>query len=245
MSYINAFKLFEAFFKNQPPDAKALLADVNKQKVMAALKRSKAGLPRPVPCTDEPTEEENQAKMPQSDKEKLRAIYKRLHDSPENNLPILLELKEKYPLVPSIYNYIGITYTVMQQWDRLQNILDETIRKFPGYLFGKTAFADYYLRKEDPRRIPLIFDKKLELSLLYPERDVFHVSEVRAFYSVIGAYYARINKTARALYCYFLLEEIAPDHLTTERVGNEILCAEMEKMRLKMSKAGRMRRVRK
>lgn len=36
----------------------------------------------------------------------------------------------------------------------------------------------------------------------------FHFSEIRSFYSVVGRYYAKSNRLARAIACYFIIETV-------------------------------------
>lgn len=234
MRYINQFKLIQEIVAGKKPDAKKLLAEVDRQAVIRALKKSKGGLPKPFGYTDEPIEEENLAKMPQSDKKKLWSIYERIQKSPEKELPKLLELKKKHPNVPAIYNYICSAYAYSKQSEKYFNTLIETTQKFPDYLFGKTALAEYYLNNNKHKEVPVILDGKFEIYMHYPPTvKVFHVSEVRAFYFVTGSYYARVGKLSRALFCYFILNEVAPDHWATRRLGDEIIYLEIKKMRRK------------
>jgi len=240
MEYLNTYKLIDAIMRGEKPDAKALLAEVDKQKVLSALKRGKHGLPKPVPYTDQPIEEINLSAMPQRDKERLWAIYGRLQnigDNHEHDLKALFAFREKYPKVPCIYNYISVIYQNTKQWEKLLNILDETSRLFPDYLFGKMALAEYYYQRSDIGKIPLILNHKFEIYMHYPETELFHVSEVRAFYAIVGMYYAGSNQVAGALRCYFILEEIDPDHLSTSRLGYEIVRKEVDNFRQKMNKA--------
>ena len=239
VAYLNTFKLIEAAVRGEQLDAKALIAEVDKQKVLSALKRSKQGVPKPVPYTDEPIEEKNLSLMPQQEKEKLWDIYGRLPTMGENyecDLAVLFALREKYPRVPCIYNYISVIYQNTRQMEKLVNILQETTRKFPDYLFGKTALAEFYLQNNESSKIPPILDHNFELYLLYPEKELFHISEVRAFYALTGMYHAEGNHLARTFACYYLLEEIDPDHALTLRLARAIVRKEWDNLRQKMSK---------
>jgi tetratricopeptide (TPR) repeat protein len=231
VGYINQFKLIQYIVEGRKLDSKKLLAEVDREKIINALKKNKKGLPRCFNCSNEPIEEENWAKIPINDKKKLWKIYRGLQKSPEKQLPKLLELKKKYPNVPAIYNYIGIAYANCKQNEKYFNTITETLQKFPNYLFGKTALAEYYLNHNEYKQIPKIFDDKFEIYMHFPPTvKIFHVSEIRAFYSVIGNYYARVNKQARALFCYFLLEGIDPSHFSTRKLGDEIILQEIDKL---------------
>ena len=240
MSYINQFKLIQEIVRGRKPNAKKLLAEVDRKAIERALQKTKDGLPKPFACTSEPIEEENLAQMPYRDKEKLWDIYDRLKEGAgevEKELPTLIELRKKYPNVPAIYNYIGLVYFYSKQMEKYFDMLMETMRRFPDYLFGKTALAEYYLNQGQHKEVPKILDRKFEIYLHYPSTEtVFHVSEVRAFYSVVGIYYARSKRMARALFCYFILNEVDPEHWATQKLGDEIISIEMAKFRQKIAK---------
>ena len=236
MNYINTYKLIYGMLTGKKLDSRALLAEVNRKEVEKALSKTKEGLPKPFICTNEPMEEENLAKLPYSDKEKLWDIFDRLkkfRKDAEKELPNLLELRNKYPNVPAIYNYIGIVYASTDQDGKYYNNIIETTKKFPDYLFGKSALAEYYIKKNKYKEVPKVLDKKLEIYMHYPSSvKKFHVSEVRAFYTTVGIYYARSSKTARALFCYFILNQIDPKHGATQKLADEIVLMEIEKLRV-------------
>ena len=228
--------------QRKPLDSKRLLADVNRQEVTQALERSKAGLPKPIVVSNAPKEERRRSRMPRRDKERLLDIHERVQQCPQDVLAELLTLLELHPDVPAIYNCLAIAYASVDQKDKYFETLLETTRRFPDYLFGKTALAEYYLNQFQHRKVPQILDGKLELWQHYPKAEVFHVSEARAFLSVVGSYFARVNNIGRALYHYFVLTDIAPDHAAVKRVGDEIILKAVQNVnRMFFKKRGRRR----
>ncbi len=242
MRYINQFKLIQTMLQGTLPDSKALLADVDHEAVIQALKRSKDGLPMQVTFTNAPMEEENLAKMPRRDKERLWRLYDRVREAPEEALPKLLKLQQRYPNVPAIYNYIGLAYFYSRQADKYLEALHETVERFPDYLFGKISLIEYYLHNDQHQKVPEILEGKFELPLHYPTVDMFHISEVRAFFSVVGVYFARVNNLTRTLYHYGVLTQFAPDHPATKKVGDEIILKEISNLRRTFSKKGSKRK---
>ncbi len=234
MKYINYHKMTRAIFEQQPLDSKALLSDVKRDQVIRTLKRSKGGLPRPVQFTNEPVEEEKLAKMPTRDKERLWELYGQIPDDPLAVLPELLNFQAQFPNVPAISNYLSLVYMYSQQEDLYFRSLLETRERFPDYLFGKIGLAEYYLNLQEHTRVPSVLDRKYEIWQHCPDVKVFHFSEVRSFFSVVGSYFARSNKITLALYHYCLLQEIAPDHHATKRVGDEIVRKEFGKIKKRL-----------
>ncbi|MDQ6989433.1 MAG: hypothetical protein Q9M19_06080, partial [Mariprofundaceae bacterium] len=77
--------------------------------------------------------------------------------------------------------------------------------------------------------IPEIFGQKLQLYMHYPdsgENPIFHSAEVQSFYTVIGRYYARNAQLARALKCYFIVENADHEGPHLEGLAKEIFIAE-------------------
>ena len=227
MSYINQLKLTQAIFEQRPFDSKMLLSDIKRNAIIKSLKRSKGGVPRAIQFTNAPIEEENLAKMPRRDKNRLWKLYEQIRGKPQVVLPKLLELQTQYPDVPVIANYLGLTYKFNQQEDQYFSTLLETRERFPDYLFGKIALAEYYLNQQDHRQVANILNRKFEIWQHCPNVKIFHVSEVRSFFSVVGTYFVRSNKIVLALYHYGILVDIDPDHHTTKRLGDEIILREV------------------
>ena len=240
MSYINTFKLIRCMAAGERPDSREFLSEVDRNKIKQSLSRSKDGLPQSFICTNEPIEEKNLAKIPYKDKQRLWDIYDRLKEFREKSaqeLPRLMELRKKYPNVPAIYNYIGLAYANMNQPENYYQCIIATSEKFPDYLFGKISVAEYCINNNRHKEIPAIFDNKLEIYMHYPKTvKAFHISEVRAFYSTVGIYYARSKKTARAIFSYFVINSVDPDHWVTQKLADEIILIEIEKLKKMMQK---------
>ncbi len=217
-------------FKRRPLDSKELLADVKRETIIKALQRSKGGLPRAIQFTNKPIEEAHLANMLPHDKAYLCQLYGRIREEPLSAIPELLTLQARCPNVPTIANYLSIAYLCNQQKDRHLALLSDTRERFPDYLFGKISLAEYYLNRQEHTRVPNILERKFEIWQHCPNVKVFHVSEIRSFFSVLGSYFARCNKIARALYHYCILVDIEPEHHATKRVGDEIILKELNKM---------------
>lgn len=232
MSYINTLKLIKCLIERKKPDAKSFLAEVDEDKIIASLKKSKDGLPQPFQWTDEPVEEENFAKLPVAEKKKINKIFQRLQTEPTKQIPLLLQLKKKHPNLPVLYNYLGAAYKRSQQLDKYEEIIHDTVKLFPDYLFSKVTLADYYFNRNNHREVRKIFNNKLEIHHHFPaSRTIYHISEVRSFHSVIGTLHARSGNMSRAIFCYLILQRIDPDHPLSRQLGNEILLKEISKIR--------------
>jgi hypothetical protein len=232
MPYIDPLQLIRVIMRQQPIDAQHVLSTVDRSAVVRALRKTKTGVPRSFKWSDAPMEEEHLARMPESEKEHLWELLEDISEQPTQALPDLLALQKRYPEVPSIYNYIAVAYACSQQQAKYLHMLQETVTRFPDYLFGKISLAEYALNHGDYRKVSAILDKKFEIYDHYPaDVETFHLSEARSFYGVVGRYFIRCNKQARALFCYFTLEELDPEHWMTKQVADEIIQQEIERLR--------------
>lgn len=232
MKLINQFDLIHELMQGKQIDSIEMLSKIDKNDLLRRLQKTKQGIPKPFKYTTDPIEDNNVAKMSQRDKEKLWEIYERVPKSPSEELPKLLKLKDKYPDVPVIYNHISAAYAYNGQTENYFNFIIETVNKFPDYLFGKIALAEYYLNKGEYSQVPKVLNNKLEIHMHHdPSVKIFHFSEVRGFYSVVSRYYVKANKINRALYCYFILAEVDPNHFAARQLANEIIYREIDELK--------------
>ncbi len=237
MSYINNYKLIQYILEGKKPDARVLLEEVDEKSILSSLKKSKDGLPKNIAWTDEPIEERNFAKLPWKVKRNINKTFQLLLTKPSEQIPILSKLKKQYPNIPVLYNYLAIAYNHTKQLEKYQESIYDTVKLFPDYLFGKISLAEYHLNNYNHTEIHNIFNNKFEIYLHYPtSHHIFHISEVRSFYSVIGVFHARSGKIARAIYCYFILHQIDPNHLAAVRLADEIILKEISKIKSNMDK---------
>jgi len=237
MDFIDPIILMQELRRGEKADSQKILAEVDRQAVKRALKKTKEGLPKKFSIRREPIDDEFYDKIPDHDQLKLDQIYATLPDSPQRLLPVLFNLRKKYPNVPTIYNYIATAYAYLNQKKKNYQMLIETVQKFPDYLFGKIALANYYLNHEQHKKVPAILNGKLEIYEHYPPTTkAFHFTEVQAFYAVVGMYHARVGNQARALFYYFMLEDLFPDDTVTRMLGNEIIYCEIKRLRRKLKR---------
>lgn len=233
MKYFNYYALILEMMKGKI-DFEKHLGKIRKEDVIADLrKKGETLLDKSFIITNSTMEEENFAKLPQNVKDILDKYNGALNSRKVNEdlLKKMLDLKKSYPNVPMIYNFLMNTYGLLGDKEKQEQTIIETIEKFPNYFFSKTALCHYYLLNSLYDKIPAALDNKLEIYHYAPRKtNIYHVSEVRAFYSVIGSYYLYKDKTEHALLCYILLRDIDKAHPETRNLGEEIVMHELKKV---------------
>jgi len=202
MSYFNREMLLDTFTAQDRGERRKLMAQVDRERIEQDILNDGVCEFVPFECTYEQVEEENFAKMAESDQDLLNQIFEWVqgsHVEARRGLKYLHKLKKKYPRVPVIYNFIGVAYQTLGKEIKRHHVIKDTCKKFPNYVFGKISLAEYQLSAGHHEAIPEIFNHKLQLYMHYPnagENPIFHGVEVQSFYTVMGRYYARNKQLA-------------------------------------------------
>jgi len=233
MGYFNREMLLDALLTQDRVKLQELMAQVDRQRIeQDILNDDGISEFKPFTCNDEVVKDEHLARMSESDKELLDQIFGWVngsHVETRRGLKYLQKLKKKYPKVPVIYNLTGVAYHTLGKEMKLSHVIKETCKKFPHYLFGKISLAECQLNAGHHESIPEIFHHKLQLYMHHPdkgENPVFHVSEVKSFYTVLGRYYARNKLLAYAIKCYFIVESAEPESPHINLLARDIITAE-------------------
>ena len=161
-------------------------------------------------------------KLPPDVQEYAQEQYRLIQVNPKQAIMSLFELVEKYPDVPVFYNYLRVAYEVRGKKEKSDAILEQVYAKHPDYLFAKTNYAFRCLRHGLSEEIPDIFEHKFDLKLLYPQREIFHISEFTAFTGVMALYFLMIEDNKNAETYYMQLKQFAPTHHLTEIVKYQL-----------------------
>ncbi len=129
---------------------------------------------------------------------------------------------EKYPDIPVLSNYLIAAYRLSGQGEKTTSVLLESYKKHPDYLFAKINYALYCIQKGDPHKVPEIFDNKLELKLLYPHREKFHISEFMNFMGVMALYRDAIGEPDIAERYYKMMKQVDRSHDMVRVVKNNL-----------------------
>ena len=129
----------------------------------------------------------------------------------------LITLINEYPHIPMFKNYLSVVYNRRGEKSKVREVEEQLFELHPDYLYSKLAKASEYLVAREFDKIPEILGKTLDLKDLYPDRKVFHFSELTNFLFFVIRYYAATDNLASAQRNMQLLEELAPENdLTLE-----------------------------
>jgi tetratricopeptide (TPR) repeat protein len=170
--------------------------------------------------TDEPLEDSS---IPKEVQDEIENIFEKTQKSPNAIIGRLEELIKKYPKVPQLYNFISVAYSNLNDKGKSKYYAEKNYQNNPDYLFAKLNYAEICMIEGNYDKVPEILDNKFDIKAMYPERDVFHITEVVGFMGIAGLYFACIGKEEQAELFYKGLKKLAPSHPYTKRLKQQML----------------------
>jgi tetratricopeptide (TPR) repeat protein len=176
---------------------------------------------KPIPHTETGYDETSE-----EDREILEQIHHRVNFHPETiqsekdeYFSSLNKFIEKYSNLPYLWNYLLLGYKALRKHDKVRELIFQTFRRFPNYLFARVAVFNVYLEEGKPEKFLEIFGEAKTLQELYPHRTRFHVTEGRAFHQVLAHYYCATKNVALAKNQLKILEMISK----SMKLNNDLL----------------------
>ncbi len=166
--------------------------------------------------------------LPSKIKDDIEIYKKKLQSDPLRAIEFYSDLKNQYPNVRLIYNFLSCAYRIVENKTKTLEITLETLAKFPDYLFAKFSLGEIYIEEEKFDDLFKLFDGKLHLHYHLPkDRKGYHPTEIVGFYDIIGIYHAKKGNLRMALWCYSILREIAGE-VRAVRVSSAIVEEEIK-----------------
>lgn len=161
-------------------------------------------------------------RLPRNIRDTIHRLHHESQDRPREAIPELLDLIDKYPKIPMLYNYLSVAYSGSGQREKAEEAVRENYRRNPDYLFARLNYAELYRVKGEYDKIAEIFEYKFDLKLLYPSRKKFHISEVANFMGLIGIYFLATGERDTAEKYCDILKQIAPEYPMTKLLDEKL-----------------------
>jgi len=138
-------------------------------------------------------------------------LFADCHDNPTAAIPVLERLLEQFPNAPMLLNWLSAALGRVGDIEGCNRIARQNFDANPAYLFARINYAQIRLEEGDIEAVDEILDRKYDLKLLCPDRDVFHLSEYRAFSHLMISYWIRKGEFRPARLMFDTLEQLEPD----------------------------------
>lgn len=106
---------------------------------------------------------------------------------------ILENFLKKYPGNAVILSWLACCYGLIGQKRRALAILEENYQKNKAVeVFARADYAIHLIKYQNNHTIvPSLFDDTFNLGKLYPERKLFHITEIMVYYHALGLYFVK------------------------------------------------------
>lgn len=162
----------------------------------------------------------------------------------KNNTQIIGELTDlivKYPLNPVLKNYLSVAYNVRGNYEKATEINRWILAEHPDYLFARLNEANDYINREEYDKVPAVLGEIFEIKALYPEREMFHLSEITGYLKTLVRYFAYSGEYELAENRLEMLREIAPGHPDLEDAQNQYTAALLRNASKRFEKEEKLR----
>lgn len=185
-----------------------------------------------IPVTTDPVDEET------TDPELFEEIqdyYPMLPHADRALVRRLEALSLKHPDEPKIRNHLAAAYQYMGRARKSYQIARKIFRDFPDYLFARVNEVNYLLDEGKPGRAFELLGPQLRLRDLYPDEEIFHISELRSYYHAVAEYHFDQGRHELADGIAKFLLELNPDphpalENLRERIESERVRANLQRM---------------
>lgn len=139
--------------------------------------------------------------------------YEIVHNPGKKVIKRLQSLLKKYPRNLQLHNYLMNAYYQLDRDKEAKEINNKALAINPNYLFALISKADFVLEdNEDLNEFPSIFtNNDFDLKSMYPERDIFHLTEFIGTQELAIKYYTKIQEYDKAFEHLNLIIEVDPD----------------------------------
>jgi tetratricopeptide (TPR) repeat protein len=157
--------------------------------------------------------------LPELTKEIDRLYYK-IRD--RNNTKVIQQLNkliEENPGIPILKNYLSSAYKIRGNHQKAEEINSWALREHPDYLFARLNEASICIENNEFDKALELLGEQLDIQALYPERNVFHISEATNFLRIVVTYLLETDRIDLAEEKYNQLIEIDPDTDAYDELG--------------------------
>ena len=109
----------------------------------------------------------------------------------------------------------------------------ELFRQMPNYFFSRTTLAELWLDENNVEKAnELLFGKGCELSELYPDRKVFHISEIRNWCYICARTKILLGQLRIAKNYRDMLDDLEPDSKSIRHLDSMLTSKDTQLLRL-------------
>lgn len=140
--------------------------------------------------------------------EKLEEMSVKVQKKKNSAIKELNDLTKKYPSIPQFKTLLSKLYDMQGNHFMANEVNRRLVSLHPKYLHGKLHLANIAIANVEYEKVPEMLGEAMDLKALYPDRDVFHYTEVLGFYQTIFQYFIGLKNIEEARTRLDIIEKI-------------------------------------
>jgi hypothetical protein len=148
--------------------------------------------------------------------EKTQELFDLVHDDPAKAVEPLRSLLDAHPGSQTLVQWLGAALNATGEIAGYQRLAELNYQNHPTYLFARLDYYRSLLQHGQLERVEELLDKNFDLKFMYPERNVFHISEVLAFNAFMIEFWIRKGELDHAKPHLEIMTKLMPDASLTQ-----------------------------
>jgi|GEM_PF-1399817 len=173
--------------------------------------------------------------LPKATRDRMEKVFPLMQKNARKLVPELREMSARHPEVPCFRNWLinALRDGSQAERDEALSLCEQMFRDMPGYFFARTTLADLLLdRAKVDEAAALLFVPGHSISTLYPDRKVFHISEIRHWAYLSARAKILLGEPEVAEGYRDMLEELEPDSPAVQDLNDMLDGEKSEIMRM-------------
>lgn len=179
---------------------------------------------------------EDESKIPESLKPQLQSLHDDVMNGKSRVIPRLKKLIKEYPFIVQLKNYLSAAYKKTGKLKKAMKVNDQVLKENPDYLFARINKACKLHRDGEYDQMPKLLGIGFDLQALYPDRDLFHISEFLAMQGAAVRYFTAKEEFEEAEKRLEMMQEMDEDTPQCELAEKIFFNATLEAGRKRMAK---------
>jgi hypothetical protein len=184
----------------------------------------------------------NEIELPDEADEIINKIYPSVQEGDQQLIQPLKQYIQRFPDIPQFKNHLYVVYLQGGKRRKADAVLREIREKHPHYLFGLVNEASRLVQAREIAAARRLLGSSLWLQDLYPDRQVFHISEVMTYYQAVIRLLLGEGEVEAAKERHQVLLEIDQDHPIAQEMFRGIALREMMSAVERLNKRAAMRK---
>ncbi len=147
-------------------------------------------------------------------------LYAKANDKKNNSvIEELIQMVIQHPYTPQLKNFLSVTYQIRGKMDKAMEVNQWILTEHPTYLFAILNKANEHIHNKEYDKVEPLIGSDLRLEAFYPDRKIFHTTEVTAYMSTAIQYLCAVDRIDDAIARFNIINELDPDSSDVHRAG--------------------------